>query len=88
MTIEELANKLETMFNSGENKNAMVQLFMIMYYEEIKALCKREFYSISMLCKILQEKAHLSGKTYYTELNKGYKLAEYVTVRDEHKNRW
>ena len=29
MNIDELAQKLEKMFNSGENKNAMTQLFMI-----------------------------------------------------------
>jgi len=35
MNIDELAQKLEKMFNSGENKNAMTQLFMIIYYDEI-----------------------------------------------------
>ena len=28
MNIDELAQKLEKMFNSGENKNAMTQLFI------------------------------------------------------------
>ena len=38
MNIDELAQKLEKMFNSGENKNAMTQLFMIIYYDEITRL--------------------------------------------------
>ena len=47
MNIDELAQKLEKMFNSGENKNAMTQLFMIIYYDEITRLCQKEFYSIN-----------------------------------------
>lgn len=41
MNIDELAQKLEKMFNSGENKNAMTQLFMIIYYDEITRLCQK-----------------------------------------------
>ena len=88
MNIDELAQKLEKMFNSGENKNAMTQLFMIIYYDEITRLCQKEFYSINSFCMALQEKAHLSGKTYYIELKKGYKLAKYVKVRTEYINHW
>ena len=78
MNIDELAQKLEKMFNSGENKNAMTQLFMIIYYDEITRLCQKEFYSINSF----------SGKTYYIELKKGYKLAKYVKVRTEYINHW
>lgn len=88
MNIDELAQKLEKMFNSGENKNAMTQLFMIIYYDEITRLCQKEFYSINSFCMTLQEKAYLSGKTYYIELKKGYKLAKYVKVRTEYINHW
>lgn len=88
MNIDELAQRLEKMFNSGENKNAMTQLFMIIYYDEITRLCQKEFYSINSFCMTLQEKAHLSGKTYYIELKKGYKLAKYVKVRTEYINHW
>ena len=46
MNIDELAQKLEKMFNSGENKNAMTQLFMIIYYDEITRLCQKEFWNV------------------------------------------
>lgn len=88
MNINELSKKLNEMFYSGENKNAMILLFMISYHEDIKRILKEEDYSVSALCKILQEKASLSGKHYYTELNKGYKLADFVKVKDEYKGRW
>lgn len=88
MNITELSKKLNEMFYSGENKNAMILLFMIIYHEDIKRILKEENYTISALCKILQEKASLSSSHYYTELNKGYKLAEFVKVKDEYKGRW
>lgn len=88
MNITELSKKLNEMFYSGENRNAMILLFMIIYYEDIKRILKEENYTISALCKVLQEKACLSGNHYNTELNKGYKLAEFVKVKDEYQGRW
>ena len=88
MNITELSKKLNEMFYSGENRVSMILLFMIIYHEDIKRILKEEDYSVSALCKILQEKACLPGNHYYAELNKGYKLADFVKVKDEYKGCW
>lgn len=87
MTIEELATRLEAMVYSGETKNAMIQLFAIMYHDEISECLKREGVSKAMIFKVLKEKV-FPGTTYDTELKKGYNLAKYLIVKEEYKNRW
>ena len=87
MSIEELANKLEAMIHSGETKNAMVQLFAIMYHDEIAECSARECLSKAAIFEALKEKV-FPGTRYERELSKGYNLAKYLTVRDEYKNRW
>ncbi len=88
MNITELSKKLNEMFYSGENRVSMAFLFMIMYHNDIERILKEDGYSVSALCKILQEKACLPGNHYDAELNKGYKLAKFVEVKDEYKGRW
>ncbi len=76
----ELASKLEEMYGvPGANKAAMVHLFGIIYADEIK-MADTNSSEIVRLTDL--------SYTYKAEINKGIKLAKYVDVKAEYKERF
>ncbi|WP_178988649.1 HTH-like domain-containing protein [Winogradskyella schleiferi] len=74
MTINQLGSALSKMCQEAPkgDKTAMIHLFGIMYAEEIK---KSKFNK-----KEIAKAAKIS-ETYFAEINKGVKLAKYVTIK-------
>ena len=75
MTINELGAALNKMCKGAPkgNKTAMIHLFGIKYAEEIKK---------SKFNKKQIAKAAKIPESYFAEINKGVKLAQYVTLKD------
>ena len=75
MTLNELANTLKQMYETapGGEQVAMIHLFGIKYAEEIKAA--------GYAPKDIVQAAEMQP-SYATEVNKGMKLAAYVTVKN------
>ena len=76
MDAQELANRLREMYEDGRGRGravTMAILFGIRYAGEIEA-CGASVADIV-------RRAGMNPKSYGTEVNKGCRLAEYVTVR-------
>lgn len=75
MTINELGAKLDEMYSNAPkgDSTAMIHLFGIKYANEIK----KSKYSI----KDIIEQSGIPA-SYFAELNKGVKLANYVTPKN------
>lgn len=77
MTTLELATILKDMYqNASQDKTAMIHLFAIKYASEIREN------------EITPKEILLAAKmpaSYFAEINKGIKLAKYVTVKDAYK---
>lgn len=77
MTLKELGEKLNEMYNSRKGEAVvMIHLFGVKYAEEIKA----SGYSKKDIIK-----AAKISESYVTELTKGVKMAEYVIPKDTKK---
>lgn len=77
MTINELAEKLKTMYESSNgSKTAMIHLFAIKYADIIRS----QKYTPREILAAAQMPA-----SYFAEINKGIKLAQYVDVKPQYK---
>ncbi len=77
MTINYLANELKRMYESSlGSKTAMIHLFSIKYAQEIR----KNNYTPREILKLADMK-----ESYFAEINKGIKLAEFVDVKEKYK---
>ena len=83
MTSQELTRKLKAMYESGlhsRDGSNMVRLFGIIYADDLA------HYDTATLDQIAD---HATGKnTYIHEVRKGMKLAEYVELKAQHRDRF
>ena len=76
MTVYELGAKLAEMYHApGANKTTMIHLFGVMYADEIKAAGTNATEVI---------KASGLPESYVTEVHKGMRLSQYVSVKPQY----
>lgn len=80
MTVYELGNKLNQMYNTpNEGKVAMIHLFGIMYAREI---INAQLTAVDVI------RASGLNESYKTEIQKGMNLANYVEVKEQYRKKF